>query len=421
MASFPRDRALDATLALLREGYGYFARRFRELHSPAFRTRLALRRATCVHGAEAARMFFADGRFTRRGALPPASLTLLQDRRSVQWLDGAHHALRKAMFLELVARPEAVFALGDAMERAWRKRLSGWRSRGEVLLQDEAENLLGEAACEWAGLRLRPIEVQQRTRELVAMIEGARGPHHWRAQRLRRSNEKWARAMIEDFRAGRIKTAEDSALASIARHREPDGQELSSATAAVELINVLRPTVAVARYVTFAALALHEHPECREPIAAGDEAYLERFVHEVRRFYPFFPALGGRALEPFEWEGVRFPAHAWVLYDIYGTHHDAAAWGDPESFRPDRFLEIPADAPWYAPQGNGDYLSSHRCPGEPATLELTKRAAWLLVTSMRYEVPAQDLSIDLGRMPALPASRMRLRNVREGRFMQGAR
>src|SRR5205085_12692797 len=98
----------------------------------------------------------------------------------------------------------------------------------------------------------------------------------------------------------------------------------------------------------------HERPECVEGIASGDEEYLERFVQEVRRFYPFFPALGGRALEAFEWEGVRFPPRAWVLYDIHGTHHDAAIWGDPENFRPDRFLELESDAPWFAPQGQGD-------------------------------------------------------------------
>src|SRR5206468_6074408 len=228
-------------LALLREGYEYFARRFRELHAPAFRTRVMLRKATCVHGGEAARMFFAEDRFTRRGALPPTSLTLLQDRKSVQWLDGPHHAHRKAMFLKL-AEPQPVQALVDAMDRAWRKRMSGWRSAGEVRLQDEAEKVLGEAVCEWAGLKLRPIEVQQRTREFVAMIEGAgaAGPRNWHAQKLRRANERWARSVIEASRAGHIKAPDDSALALVARHREPQGEELPVPIAAVELINVLR-------------------------------------------------------------------------------------------------------------------------------------------------------------------------------------
>ena len=97
---------------------------------------------------------------------------------------------------------------------------TGWRSAGEVRLQDEAEKVLGEAVCEWAGLKLRPIEVQQRTREFVAMIEGAgaAGPRNWHAQKLRRANERWARSVIEASRAGHIKAPDDSALALVGPH-----------------------------------------------------------------------------------------------------------------------------------------------------------------------------------------------------------
>ena len=53
--------------------------------------------------------------------------------------------------------------------------------------------------------------------------------------------------------------------------------------------------------MTFAALALHEHPECRERLRAdADGEDLGWFVQEVRRFYPFFPLVGGRALADFE-------------------------------------------------------------------------------------------------------------------------
>ena len=76
----------------------------------------------------------------------------------------------------------------------------------------------------------------------------------------------------------------------IAWRREPDGKPLSSGTAAVELINILRPTVAVTRFVAFAGLALHDHPKWRRRFETGTEADLEPFVQEVRRFYPFFPS-----------------------------------------------------------------------------------------------------------------------------------
>src|SRR3546814_10231988 len=64
-----------------------------------------------------------------------------------------------------------------------------------------------------------------------------------------------------------------------------------------------RPTVAIARYVIFAALALHRRPDCRERLIAGSDAEREAFVQEVRRFFPFFPFVGGRVREGFDWRG----------------------------------------------------------------------------------------------------------------------
>jgi fatty-acid peroxygenase len=186
---------------------------------------------------------------------------------------------------------------------------------------------------------------------------------------------------------------------------------LDTEVAAVELINVLRPVVAVARFVAFAALALHEHPECVQKIQA-DEDYLEMFVQEVRRFYPFFPFVGGRVRNAFDWRGRRYTTGTWVLLDLHGTDHDARAWGNPEEFRPERFRRWGGSAFDFVPQGGGDHCNGHRCPGEWATIALMKRAVRLLTGSMSYEVPEQDLRISLSRMPTVPKSRFVISGVR---------
>jgi fatty-acid peroxygenase len=204
---------------------------------------------------------------------------------------------------------------------------------------------------------------------------------------------------------------EGSPAQVIAAHRDRDGRLLDVTTAAVELINVLRPTVANARYVTFAAHALHTEPGWAERIAGSDRE-LEAFVHEVRRFYPFIPFIGGRVLEEFVWRGHRFAKDAWVLIDLYGTNRDPRAWDDPEAFRPERFLGRAIDAHAFIPQGGGDHRETHRCPGEWVTIEQMKAVSRLLARELRYRVPDQDLRIDLGRMPALPRSRFVMRDVR---------
>jgi fatty-acid peroxygenase len=247
--------------------------------------------------------------------------------------------------------------------------------------------------------------VEPRTRELSEMIEGTGsiGPRNWRALWLRERAERWARRIVERVRSGTIPASPESPAGMIAAHRDLDGKELDVKTAAVELLNVLRAVVAVARFIVFAARALHEHPEARRRVATGNRPYLDHFTQEVRRLSPFFPFIGGRVRRPFEWRGYSFPKGTWVILDLYGTNRDPRSWRDPAAFRPERFAD-PPNAFQFVPQGAGEAAATHRCPGEEMTVRLMKTAVRLLLDTMRYDVPGQDLSVDLSRFPALPKS-----------------
>ncbi|WP_019142768.1 cytochrome P450 [Noviherbaspirillum massiliense] len=413
MPAIPRDDSFDSTLALLSDGYTFISKRCARFQSDIFETRLMLRRAVCTMGEDAARMFFHPGRFTRRGAIPPTTLMLLQDLGSVQTLDGAAHQRRKQMFMPLLESP-AVDGLAQAMIRHWRAQLAKWERQPQVVLHSEVEEILCRAVCEWAGIPLADPEARQRAEEFSAMIDGsgAIGPRNWKGQALRMRTEQWARGLITTARSSRHAIPEGSMAHAIALHGDTDGKLLDARTAAVELINVLRPTVAVARFITFAALALHAYPDCRARLAAGEDGYAECFVQEVRRFYPFFPLIAGHVLVPFEWRAHRFSEGDWVFLDMYGTNHDARIWDEPETFRPERFRHWDQSPFNFIPQGGGDYLQGHRCPGERITIALTREAVRMLVSEMRYDVPQQDLQIDLSRMPAIPASRFVISNVR---------
>lgn len=423
MTTIPRDTTPDSTLSLLREGYAFISNRCRRLQSDVFETRLMLSRVVCALGEDAAGMFYHPGRFTRKRALPPTALMLLQDVGSAQVLDGEAHRHRKRMFMSLMT-PERIGELVSNFDEAWQGRIAAWAAMDQVVLHHEAEQLLCAAVCQWAGVPLTEAAVRQRAGEFSVMIDGAGaiGPRNWKGLLLRSRTEEWVRSVIDGIRMQHITVPEGSPAHVIAMHRELDGKLLDSQSAAAELINLLRPTVAVARYVTFAALALHQYPEYRQKIRSGDETWLERFVQEVRRFYPFFPSVGGRARQAFDWRGVHFPIGTWVLLDLYGTDHDPRIWGDPEVFRPERFQNRGSNAFDLIPQGGGDVDNTHRCAGEQLTIELTKAATTLLVSAMDYDVPGQDLHIDLARIPAIPKSRFVITNVsRIGVFEQQAR
>lgn len=403
----PHIGGIDNALALLAEGYRFIGRRCERLGSDIFTTRIMLRQAVCMRGPDAARLFYTPDRFTRKRAIPPTVLMLLQDFGSAETLDGAAHRRRKALMMSLLT-PDYQTRMVACFEDAMRARFAAWPARQGVVLLHEAEAALADAACRWAGVPLAAGELDKRTEELAAMVDaaGSFGPKNLRAQLLRQRCERWARTLVEAVRADRLPADPASALATIARHRDHQGELLDVKVAAVELINLLRPIVAVARFIVFGALAMHQFPEWRARLAAGDDATLTMFAQEVRRYYPFFPAVGGRATGDFEWKGLRFAKGDWVLFDLYGTNHHPELWPAPQRFDPERFASWRDDGHSLVAQGAGDYLNGHRCPGEPATVELVKAALRLLAGEAHYRVPRQQLHISLSRMPAQPASGM---------------
>ncbi|WP_205042138.1 cytochrome P450 [Rhodoligotrophos defluvii] len=411
--AIPRAPEFDGTLALLRDGYDYIARRRHRLGSNVFRTRLMLRDVLCMGGAEAARFFYDGDRFTRTGAAMPGRVVkLLQDKGSVQMLDDAAHRQRKAMFMGLMTEP-SIARLTELFSRHWQLVAAQWPQRQPVRLFDEVNGIIARAVCEWTGAPLASIDAGALTRSLSDMIEmvSVLGPAYWQARWRRRQTERWAGSLIEDARAGRLNISPEAPLMRIAQHRDLDGQPLSVEAAAVELINLLRPTVAVGHFIVFAAHALHSLPDLAKGLDPHADRDLEAFAQEVRRYYPFFPFIGGIAREMLAFEAFAIPPGQWVLLDLHGTNHDPQIWPEPNAFRPERFSAWDNDLYTLVPQGAGNVFTGHRCPGERITLELTKKATSLLLC-MHYRVPEQDLSIKLNRMPTLPESGFAIDHVR---------
>jgi fatty-acid peroxygenase len=401
----PSLEVLDSTIGFLADGYEFGRRRFAEVGGDAFRTRLLGRPVTMVFGAEAARVF-GDGRhFSRDRALPSTVQHLLQDKGSVQTLQDEPHRHRKSLFVELL-RPVELERLRALFAEEW--RITKEAAHGEPLaIADATAPALTRAVVSWIGIPTGRVHTDRLSRHLVAMIENAArvGPSHWRARLVRRRTERWARQAIDEVRAGGLAVADDAPIAVLARHTDPAGHPLPSAIAAVELLNVLRPVVAVSRYLAFTALALIEHPEWRERLRGA--AAVEPFVNEVRRTAPFFPVVGGTAREAFDWRGSRIEVGDWVMLDLWATNHDPRSWNEPDRFDPERFDEWNGDPDTLIPQGAGLLLDDHRCPGEGAAITIMGEFTRSFVDA-DIEVPSQDLGVDLRRFPALPEDRMRV-------------
>ncbi len=409
----PHDKALDNSLAMMREGYLFIKNRVDRYQSDLFETRLLGQKAICMSGEEAAKVFYDPERMKRNGALPKRLLKTLFGVDAIQTMDGDAHTHRKLLFMSLMTPPHQKRLAELAMEQ-WLAALSKWEGAEKVELFEEAKNVLCKIACQWAGVPLKESEVKERADDFSAMVDafGAVGPRHWKGRRARPRAEEWIRDIIENVRAGKTEAEKGTALYEMAFHTELDGSRLDTQMAAVELINVLRPIVAISTFITFSALALHNHPEYKEKLKSGNGDDLEMFVQEVRRFYPFGPFLGAQARKDFVWNQCEFKEGMLVLLDLYGTNHDARLWEDPNEFRPERFKDRNEQLFDLIPQGGGDPAKGHRCPGEGITIEVMKVTLDFLINHIEYEVPEQDLSYSLVRMPSLPESGFVMSRIR---------
>jgi fatty-acid peroxygenase len=402
--AFVRDLHIDNTLPLVLEGYGWLPNRRRRAGGDAVHTRLLGQRAVGLGGPEAARFFYDEEHVRRHKAIPGPVLSTLFGHGAVHTLDGETHRVRKALFLSLLT-PDGIATLVEQTVVAWQVAIKAWSGQPSVVLFDEASRVLARGVCGWTGVPLADRDVPAMAADMVAMVDGfaTLGPRHWRARRARDRREACLARLIEGVRRDPAVAPAGSAVQAIAQHRDAGGALLDSRTAAVELLNVVRPTVAVSWFVAFAAHALHRWPAHRAELREGDPVFAEAFAHEVRRFYPFAPFVAGRAAKDLRWHGQPIPAGAFVLLDLYGQNHDPALWPDPYRFDPYRFVGRPIGAYDLIPQGAGDPATGHRCAGEATTVALL-RALAVQLARLDYDVPEQDLTIPLRRVPTRPGS-----------------
>ena len=391
----------DLAVRLLRHGYGgvEIDRRARA-GGDTYATRLAARRAVVVRGSAGAKLFYDESLVQRTGAIPFPLRGLLFGSGAIHGLDDDAHDSRKQLFFDVLP-PERVRALVETTTTRLEERVSGWSGQS-VRVFDELVDVYGESVMEWAGLDLSAAERRRWSRELALIVDGLGGspkryPRAWLA-RLRA--DRWARGHVRSVRQGRHRPPEGSALALFA------ASDLDDDTAAVELLNVLRPTIAVSWLGMWAALYLDEAPRWRDQLAGPTTGtHHVAFAEEVRRSTPFVPVLAGKVRRRTTHDGVELRAGDRIVLDVWGTDQAAGPWDRPERFTPERFLRDEPGPFDFLPQGGG-LPTGHRCPGEPFTVLLLAETVRVLAAADHRVVSSHD--VDLARMPAMPEDGLRL-------------
>lgn len=413
METIPKGSWPDGTIRLLSQGNTYISNECKRLDTSLFQTRLMFKKTLCMRGKDAAELFYDADRFSRHDAAPSRLKRTLIGKGGVQGLDGENHQDRKAMFMSLMSSSN-IHRLVSIFERRWHEAALKWTEMETFSLYEEASEVCFEAACEWSGVQLDNVDVPKRTQQMMLMIESpaAIGTLHLRGILARKRAESWAAQLLREARESPLTSNSNQALFAFAHHKTATGEHLDEHSAAVDFLNVIRPIVAIGRYICFSAMALHQNPESRQKLKQGTDDDFSHFVQEVRRYYPYFPFVAATVKKDFEWRGYAFEKGVTVLLDLFGTNRDPQLWSNPDIFDPERFKDREEDAYNFIPQGGGTYKAGHRCAGEWITVETMKSAAKWLVQSASYTLPAQDLSVDLTSMPTLPASGLRVSNLK---------
>ncbi|XP_021343398.1 cytochrome P450 4F4-like [Mizuhopecten yessoensis] len=108
---------------------------------------------------------------------------------------------------------------------------------------------------------------------------------------------------------------------------------------------------------------------------------LALFLKESMRMYSPVPSVGRITTEEIDLDGLKVPANMQIYVLIHALNNREDIWGDPETFRPDRFIDEPEKDPYsYVPFSAG----SRNCIGQHFALDEQKVALAKLV--QRFKV-----------------------------------
>jgi cytochrome P450 len=136
--------------------------------------------------------------------------------------------------------------------------------------------------------------------------------------------------------------------------------------------------------------------------------YLNAVISEVLRMYPPAYIMARTSIAPSSFGGYDFPAGSTMLVSQWVMHRDARYFDDPDSFRPERWLDgladrLPAGA--YFPFGDGP----RRCIGQGFALLESALVIGALAQRFRFELVPGTMVAPEPLVTLRPKSGIRMR------------
>uniref|UniRef100_H2Y7N8 Uncharacterized protein n=1 Tax=Ciona savignyi TaxID=51511 RepID=H2Y7N8_CIOSA len=146
-----------------------------------------------------------------------------------------------------------------------------------------------------------------------------------------------------------------------------------------------------------------------------DMPYTNAFMTEMLRIrIPGPLGLAHRAMEATKLMGYDIPKDTQVITNFWAVHHDPKIWGDPEEFRPERFLD--ADGKFVKPTHLVAFsMGSRYCMGE--SIARMEFFIFVVVMLQRYHLllarddspPINEECLRSGQFLVPPSHEMRVK------------
>jgi cytochrome P450 family 135 len=177
----------------------------------------------------------------------------------------------------------------------------------------------------------------------------------------------------------------DDILAMLVQAKHDDGTPMSDKELRDQLVTLLiQGHTSTATALAWAFERLTRHPELLERLRseaeAGGDELLDAVMKETLRLRPPIPIVVRYVTTPYRLGDFEFPVATLLAPCVYLLHLRPDLYPEPERFRPDRFLERPADPYAWMPFGGGD----RHCIGRSFATAEIKAVIRTLVLGARF-------------------------------------
>jgi cytochrome P450 len=398
----PRLSASETTFQWLARPYGFLdecAAKYGDTFTLRF-TRFGTH-VILTHPNDVRSVFAGDHHLLHAGR-GNALLEPILGKHSLLMVDGDQHLAQRAL-LQPAFRYDRIQGYAQVIADATRRWTASWNGGATVSVQRTALEISKEVILRFVlGLADGELDEFSRLIHDVMVIVGTNATFDEQSddprllQRFRSARGRLDSALQEQIeRRRRQETSGDDVLSTLMAAHSAGGGALPDEEIRDQLLTmILAGHETTASSITWALLCLHAEPVAlqkleREIEEAGSElpdeqlaslSFLQAVCLETLRLRPVIPVVSRELQQPLRLGDKTLPPGVFVTPCAYLAHRRPESFPDPDTFRPERFLERRFPPYVYFPFGGG----VRRCIGMSFALLEMQIVLGTLLRSFRF-------------------------------------